>query len=413
MKKINKYIIVCMLSSLCLLNTVAQTKGNISDIRSNWYIEMGVGTQVLFSADASKLNFGDRITPSISVTGGKWFSPYWGIRVQIQGYSFNGNSSTNGLYLGNPLNNGLIYGSNDPVRNESVIRPDGSYRHYLRYMNMHVDFQVSLANLIGGYKPERKWDIIPVAGIGYAHAFAYKGTPKTNIISTNFSLMGKYKLPKGFDVNLEVQSALFPDQFDGRITGGMYESSCAVMLGVTYNFGSRGFAVTKNTSKHKHRVARGSRKVRYVQIINPEAAERKVEVIRTVNDTVFINKEVKVREEVPVRTNEPVMLGSILFDINKTMPMQGQEITFVNIAKFMSDYPEAKIRLAGYADQQTGTPQYNLKLSTKRGISVKDILVKQYNIDRKRIEVQGVGTDAQPYERDKWNRVVIVTAVDF
>ena len=180
----------------------------------------------------------------------------------------------------------------------------------------------------------------------------------------------------------------------------------AVMLGVTYNFGSRGFAVTKNTSKHKHRVARGSRKVRYVQIINPEAAERKVEVIRTVNDTVFINKEVKVREEVPVRTNEPVMLGSILFDINKTMPMQGQEITFVNIAKFMSDYPEAKIRLAGYADQQTGTPQYNLKLSTKRGISV-------YNIDRKRIEVQGVGTDAQPYERDKWNRVVIVTAVDF
>ena len=153
--------------------------------------------------------------------------------------------------------------------------------------------------------------------------------------------------------------------------------------------------------------------MRYVQIINPEAAERKVEVIRTVNDTVFINKEVKVREEVPVRTNEPVMLGSILFDINKTMPMQGQEITFVNIAKFMSDYPEAKIRLAGYADQQTGTPQYNLKLSTKRGISVKDILVKQYNIDRKRIEVQGVGTDAQPYERDKWNRVVIVTAVDF
>ena len=53
MKKINKYIIVCMLSSLCLLNTVAQTNGNISDIRSKWYIEMEVGAQVLFSADAS------------------------------------------------------------------------------------------------------------------------------------------------------------------------------------------------------------------------------------------------------------------------------------------------------------------------------------------------------------------------
>lgn len=66
MKKINKYIIVCMLFSFCLSNTVAQTKGNISDIRSNWYIEVGAGAQVLFSADASKLSFGDRITPSIS-----------------------------------------------------------------------------------------------------------------------------------------------------------------------------------------------------------------------------------------------------------------------------------------------------------------------------------------------------------
>ena len=101
MKKINKYIIVCMLFSFCLSNTVAQTKGNISDIRSNWYIEVGAGAQVLFSADASKLSFGDRITPSISVAGGKWFSPYWGTRVQVQGYSFNGNSTTNGLYLGN------------------------------------------------------------------------------------------------------------------------------------------------------------------------------------------------------------------------------------------------------------------------------------------------------------------------
>lgn len=59
-----------------------------------------------------------------------------------------------------------------------------------------------------------------------------------------------------------------------------------------------------------------------------EAAERKIEVIRTVNDTVYVNKEVKVREEVPVRSNEQIMLGSILFDINKTMPMQGQEDHF-------------------------------------------------------------------------------------
>ena len=90
MKKINKYIIVCMLFSFLSFRTLLlRLRGNISDIRSNWYIEVGAGAQVLFSADASKLSFGDRITPSISVAGGKWFSPYWGTRVQVQGYSFN------------------------------------------------------------------------------------------------------------------------------------------------------------------------------------------------------------------------------------------------------------------------------------------------------------------------------------
>ena len=124
-----------------------------------------------------------------------------------------------------------------------------------------------------------------------------------------------------------------------------------------------------------------------------------------------VYKEVKVREEVPMKANEPLMLGSILFDINKTVPVRGQEITFVNIVKFLDENPKAKLHLTGYADQQTGTPEYNLRLSTKRGAAVKDILVEKYGIDRKRVEVQGVGTDAQPYEQNEWNRVVIVTAI--
>lgn len=411
MKKINKYILSGALCTLCISNGFARAEGNAEpmDIRSNWYIEIGAGAQLLFSADASKLDFGKRITPSLSLTGGKWFSPYWGTRFQIQGYGFNGNSTTDGIYLNDPLNGGLIYGPNDPVRNESVIRPDGSYRHYLRYMNMHLDFQVSLANLVGGYKPERKWDIILAVGLGYAHAFSYKGAPKVNAVSTNFSLMGKYKLPKGFDLNLEVQSSLFPDQFDGRITGGMYESNCAVTLGVTYNFENRGFNIAGRKARKPRHSTRKSRRVSYVQIINPEAAMRTVEVVKTVNDTVY--KEVKVREEVPMKANEPLMLGSILFDINKTVPVRGQEITFVNIVKFLDENPKAKLHLTGYADQQTGTPEYNLRLSTKRGAAVKDILVEKYGIDRKRVEVQGVGTDAQPYEQNEWNRVVIVTAI--
>ena len=410
MEKISKYILAATLCVCCLSSGFAQTdlKTEQTYTRPNWYIEAGGGAQLFFSSDASKLDFKDRITPAVSLTVGKWISPYWGLRLQAQGYSFNGNSTTEGLYLGDPLNNGLIYGPNDPVRNECVIRPDGSYRHYLRYINAHFDLQASLFNLIGGYKANRVCDLIPAVGIGYAHTFPYKGTPDVNVISTNFSLMFKCRLPKGFDLNLEAQSSLFPDQFDGRITGKMYENNCALTLGITYNFKSR----KPKTIQSRLRSERSPRKIHYVQILNPEAMTGKVvEVVKTVNDTVVVNKEVKVREEVPVKVNEPFMLGSIHFGMDKTVPARGQEITFVNIAKYLDKNPDVKLLLSGYADQKTGTPEYNLNLSTKRGIAVRDILVKKYNVDRRRIEVQGVGTDAQPYEQNKWNRVVIVTAI--
>jgi hypothetical protein len=161
----------------------------------DWYIEAGGGAQLLFSSDASDLKFSKRITPAISLTGGKWFSPYWGVRLQIGGYSLNGNSSPFGLYLADPLGNGL-YGQNDPVRDHVKIRPDGSYRHYLRYVNAHVDFQLSLFNLIKGREHTSKWDIIPAVGIGYFRTFKYKGTPVTHNISNHVSVMGKYNVYK-------------------------------------------------------------------------------------------------------------------------------------------------------------------------------------------------------------------------
>ncbi|RGN44764.1 MULTISPECIES: OmpA family protein [unclassified Bacteroides] len=354
------------------------------DIGSNWYLEAGAGAQVLFSKDASSLNFGDRITPSFSLTGGKWFSEYWGLRLQLQGYSFNGYSTVNGIYLGNPLHGGLIYGPHDPVRNEVTIRPDGSYRHFLRYMNLHADFQFSLLNLLRHGETDCKWDVIPAVGLGYMHLFPYKGTPKNNALTANFSIMGKYRLTKDFDLNLEMQTAVMPDQFDGRIAGRLYENNCAVTLGVTYHFKKRGFKP----------------RVQYI----PQ------EVIRVINDTITVNKEIRVEVEKEV-FNKPFTLASIRFNLNSYVPKRNQEMQYVNIVKYLEQNPRAKIRLDGYADP-LGTAVYNLHLSMKRAVWVRDILMKEYGVDENRIQAQGIGVNGQPYKKRDWNRVVLVTVFE-
>lgn len=372
---------------------------------SNWYIEVGGGAQVLFSKDASFLDFGKRVTPAISITGGKWLSPFYGIRLQVQGYSFNGFSTTEGVYVGDPLQNGLVYGPNDPVRGEVPIRPDGSYRYYLRYVNAHADFQISLANLFGGYKPERKWDIIPAIGLGYLRTFSYKGTANMNSISTNFSLMGKYRLPKGFDINLEAQTALMSDRFDGRIAGKPYENSASLTLGITYNFNR------KTGKMPQTKINETELKESLREIIREELATQVPITCHTsgVKDTVIIKE---VSKEVLKTKEGPFTLASVLFDTGKIKPISGQDIQFVNIAEYMKKYPESKIRLEGYADKQTGNENTNLRLSMKRAMNIRQTLIDKYGINEKRIETQGIGINYQPYEENDWNRVVIVKVVD-
>ncbi len=390
MKKRNIPILAGILLSGLLSPLHAQTSDDRmpdskwDDINSNWYLEAGIGIQAMFSKDASSLSFGKRVTPSFSLSGGKWFSPYWGLRVQLQGYSLNGYNTTDGIYLQDPLHGGLIYGPNDPVRNEVTIYPDGSYRHFLRYMNLHADFQFSLLRLIRHGKAECKWDVIPAIGLGYMRLFPYKGTPGNNALTANFSLMGKYKLTKDFDLNLEVQTAVMPDQFDGRIAGRLYENTCAVTLGVTYHFKKRGFKP----------------RVQYV----PQ------EVVRIVKDTVTVTKEVRVEVEKQV-FNQPFTLASIRFGLNRHVPKKGQEMQYVNIVKYLDQNPHAILRLDGYADP-LGTADYNLHLSMQRAVRVRDILMKEYGIEGKRIQAQGIGINGQPYRKGEWNRVVLVTVME-
>ena len=367
---------------------------------NNWYVEAGGGAQILFSKNAGLLDFGDRITPSVSLTIGRWFSPYWGIRVQAQGYQMNGLAVADGSNWG------------DPVRNHVSVLPNGNYPYYTRYMNLHADAQISLANLIGGYAPGRKWDVIPALGIGYVHAFPYKGSCKRNTYAGMLSVMAKWRLPKGVDLNLEVGGAIMPDKFDGRDVG-YPDGNIGATLGLTYNF-------PKLQGKR--------RKARTSPAATPATVLWDADQLRTIireelersgrtaaPDTVYIVKETPqpvTGDEAKAAANTPFTLSTILFKLGADTPKDGQEMAYVNIARYMETYPDARIRLDGYADSRTGSERVNLYLSMRRAVNVRDILVNEYGIDSSRIEAQGIGVNAQPYEENDWNRVVIVTVIE-
>ena len=63
--------------------------------------------------------------------------------------------------------------------------------------------------------------------------------------------------------------------------------------------------------------------------------------------------------------------------------------------------------IEGYADKDTGTAEYNQKLSERRAQAVKDALTKDYGIDAARLTEKSYGSSSQPYPENDWNRIVI------
>lgn len=66
------------------------------------------------------------------------------------------------------------------------------------------------------------------------------------------------------------------------------------------------------------------------------------------------------------------------------------EKAIADLAGYLNDHPEAAASINGYTDN-AGTPAANLKLSERRAREVKEILVKEFNIDGSRLETVGWG----------------------
>ena len=387
----------CMALDMVAQEKVQSTGKPVASWEKNWYLEVGGGAQVLFTKDANRLSFGERITPALSLTAGRWFNPYWGIRLQAQGYSMNGFVSVENATW------------NDPVRNQVDVWSDGSFPYFMRYMDLHVDAQISLANIIGGYKHAQKWDVMAALGIGYFHAFPHKGTTKENSFSGHLSVMAKWRLPKGFDLNLEVQSAIMPDEFNGRETGhpsGMVGAN----IGVSYHFGKIALKNKQKREQYRKSAQSSLDEEALRKIIREEL--RNTTGVNLNRDTVYVVKEVEGKPSSQVSANLPFTLAAIQFGLGKHTPAKGQDLLLVNVAEYLKKNPNAKVRIEGYADAKTGHVKRNRFLSMQRAVEVFNILKEKYGIDEKQMnDVQGIGADFQPYEESAWNRVVLIKVI--
>lgn len=214
---------------------------------NNMFIEITGGSQMLFSADAKNLDFKERLTPQISLSLGRWLSPVFGAALRAEGYSLNGFSTTEGEYTAADINNSPF--DQDPVRKEVTINPDGTYRHFIRYINLSLNLYLSLTDLILGYSDQSVFNLVTTAGIGNMGVFHYKGIPRENSLSGNAGVILKFHLSPMVELNLNGSANAFPNRFEGRIAGSHdYENYLTGNVGLVFNLAGRRFSGTRTPS---------------------------------------------------------------------------------------------------------------------------------------------------------------------
>ena len=93
------------------------------------------------------------------------------------------------------------------------------------------------------------------------------------------------------------------------------------------------------------------------------------------------------------------MTLQVFFDFNKNILTEADLKELPKAVAFVKKYPGAKIRLDGYTDS-IGTDAYNMKLSERRAMAVKDYLIKEAGVDSSKITVVGHG-EADPVADNK------------
>jgi outer membrane protein OmpA-like peptidoglycan-associated protein len=338
---------------------------------SNWFINLDAGIQTVFGDNTGKTKLSNRLSFVPAVAVGKWFNPYWGVRLRGQG--------------------GRLHGFEDGISSED-------------YFNAHIDALWDLSNCWGVYSPEKSFHIIPYAGLGYGRRLgdSFSGNrgaayskQSCDALSVNGGCRFGVRLSKRIQLDMDFGIAVVPDYFDRIIAKTQNDIITTLTGGLTFHLGKMNFETIIPFDS---------------ELVND--LNSKVNQLRTDNER--LSKRPEACPESPVIDPEisseiNYIPNVVFFRINSAKVDKNQQISVFNTAEFLN-VNGGKIRIVGYADKGTGAENYNLALSEKRAKAVAKELVSKYNIPSYKIVVEWKGSSEQPYAENSWNRVVIMSA---
>lgn len=347
----------------------------------NWFMSLAGGTNMYFGSGSKDASFVDALGWQGQLAIGKWNSPKWGARLAI-------NVGQHEHYM-----------TNDNYTTDAFVHP-------------HLDLMWNVTNAAVGYKADRVYNFIPYIGVGYIYGMD-KDFKKVNpdgdlfkdqnqSLTWNLGIINDFRLSNNFSIFVELAATTLQGSY-GRTYSqnpvGDYDWDIIGQALVGVKFGLGGKQDFTNAELMDY------------DMINDLNSQ--INRLRAENENLSKRPEFcpECPEIVPQAAAESVYVPNVVFfRINSATIDRQQQISVYNTAEYLKSNPNATVQIVAYADRQTGTPDYNMKLSERRAKAVADALTSQYSVDSSRISLEWKGDTEQPYAENDWNRVAIFIA---
>ena len=384
-----KYLFIMVLCSIIQISFAQSKEGQSSEparkatfinngFWDHWFIGAGAGANIYFGDRNSDADFFHRFTVAPEVQFGKWINPYLGTRIKGAG-----------------LTNLHTFNDNATIMSRN------------RFATVQADLMWSMTDYFMKYSSDRVYSLVPYVGFGWAFGWDYTNQPtyagghtRMNGMTLNAGIINNFKLSDRVTLSIEFAATAVRSEFNQVKSSGNYDILGTASAGLIFNLGKTA-AFSEAELRNPQEIDALNSRINELYAQNQELAQRAVDCLDCPEPEVITEKVVEFEDN-------PLINNVVLFKINQTKVDPYQGVNIYNIAQYLKDNPQFKVRVIGYTDRKTGTSQINEKLSAERAQNVARILISDYNISRDRIKVEWVGDKEPPFDKPEWNRAVIL-----
>lgn len=381
-----------LMAILLGLSSLGVSAQNAQTFVPHWEMQLGIGGQYTLG----EVSFDELLSPNVQIGAGYWFTPSLGVRGTVNAWQSKA---------------GIDYANVKETWKWNYVAPQ-------------IDATFNLTNLIFGTDLSRAFDWTAFGGIGANIAF--NNSDATEVMNYMFSEGGPcstmseahkkqnmdnvwtgtkgflvfgfgtgfdYKLSERLALGVEMQANTLQDSYNSKDASNS-DWYFNALASVKYSFGGK----SKNAKT-------------YAPVPVPVSAGSSTSSSSACESCEPCEPEtITVEKQVVSEVKSPTFVRNVLFIIN--MDIKKSELKKIDeIAKYMKENPDTKVKVVGYCDVKTGSYEYNQKLAVKRVDFVSEKL-QNAGIDKSRITTDPVGVNEQPFGVDEYfklNRVVICT----